>query len=43
MILVWALSRSRVFLTDPDSRAMAAHTRVAVGYNVQVAVNARTN
>ena len=31
----------QVSLTDPDSRAMAAHTRVAVGYNVQVAVDAR--
>ena len=29
----------QVSLTDPDSRAMAAHTRVAVGYNVQVAVD----
>jgi len=28
-------------LTDPDSRAMAAHTRVAVGYNVQVAVDTK--
>ena len=28
-------------LTDPDSRAMAAHTRVAVGYNAQVAVDAK--
>jgi transposase len=27
----------QISLTDPDSRAMAAHTRVAVGYNVQVA------
>jgi hypothetical protein len=26
---------------DPDSRAMAAHTRVAVGYNAQVAVDAK--
>jgi transposase/IS5 family transposase len=31
----------QVSLTDPDSRAMAAHTRVAVGYNVQVAVDAK--
>ncbi len=31
----------RISLTDPDSRAMAAHTRVAVGYNVQVAVDAK--
>ena len=29
-------------LTDPNSRAMAAaHTRVAVGYNAQVAVDAK--
>ena len=32
---------SQVSLTDPDSRAMAAHTRVAVGYNAQVAVDAK--
>jgi transposase len=32
---------SQISLTDPDSRAMAAHTRVAVGYNVQVAVDTR--
>lgn len=32
---------SQVSLTDPDSRAMAAHTCVAVGYNVQVAVDAK--
>ena len=31
----------QILLTDPDSRAMAAHTRVAVGYNVQVAVDPR--
>ena len=31
----------QISLTDPDSRAMAAHTHVAVGYNVQVAVDAR--
>src|SRR3982750_771476 len=31
----------QISLTDPDSRAMAAHTRVAVGYNVQVAVDAK--
>src|ERR1700677_883806 len=31
----------QVSLTDPDSRAMAAHTKVAVGYNIQVAVNAK--
>jgi Transposase DDE domain/Transposase domain (DUF772) len=32
---------SQISLTDPDSRAMAAHTKVAVGYNVQVAVHAK--
>src|SRR4051812_5737749 len=32
---------SQISLTDPDSRAMAAHTRVAVGYNVQVAVDTK--
>ncbi len=32
---------SQVSLTDPDSRAMAAHTKVAVGYNIQVAVDAK--
>lgn len=31
----------QISLTDPDSRAMAVHTRVAVGYNVQVAVDAK--
>ncbi|MGH8163152.1 MAG: IS1182 family transposase, partial [Rhodanobacteraceae bacterium] len=31
----------QISLTDPDSRAMAAHTRIAVGYNVQVAVDTR--
>jgi transposase len=29
----------QISLTDPDSRAMAAHTHIAVGYNVQVAVD----
>ena len=24
----------QISLTDPDSRAMAAHTKVAVGYNI---------
>ena len=28
-------------LTDPDSRAMAAYTKVGVGYNIQVAVDAK--
>src|SRR6516225_4647432 len=32
---------SQISLTGPDSRAMAAHTRVAVGYNAQVAVDAK--
>jgi hypothetical protein len=31
----------QISLTDPDSRAMAAYTHVAVGYDVQVAVNTR--
>jgi transposase len=29
----------QISLTDPDSRAMAAHTHVGVGYNVQIAVD----
>ena len=32
---------SQISLTDPDSRAMATHTRVAVGYNVQIAVDTK--
>jgi transposase len=32
---------SQISLTDPDSRAMAAHTHVGVGYNVQIAVDAK--
>jgi Flp pilus assembly pilin Flp len=32
---------SQVSLTGPDSRAMAAHTKVGVGYNVQIAVDAK--
>jgi len=32
---------AQVSLTDPDSRAMAAHTKVGVGYNIQVAVDAK--
>src|SRR5690242_14253635 len=32
---------SQISLTDPDSRVMAAHTHVAVGDNVQVAVDAK--
>ena len=31
----------QISLTDPDSRAMAAHMRIAVGYNVQVAVDSK--
>ena len=31
----------QISLTDPESRAMAAHTRVGVGYNIQVAVDAK--
>ena len=31
----------QISLTDPDSCAMAAHTKVAVGYNIQVAVDAK--
>ena len=31
----------QISLTDPDSRAMAAHTKVAVGYNIQVAIDAK--
>jgi transposase len=34
---------SQISLTDPDSRAMAAHTKVGVGYNIQVAVDAKNN
>ena len=32
---------SQVSLTDPDSRAMATHPKVGVGYNAQVAVDAK--
>jgi Transposase DDE domain len=31
----------QISLTHPDSRARAAHTRVAVGYNAQVAVDSK--
>jgi hypothetical protein len=31
----------QILLTDPDSHAMAAHTKVTVGYNIQVAVEAK--
>ena len=33
--------RSQVSLTDPDSRAMASHPKVGVGYNAQVAFDAK--
>jgi IS5 family transposase len=42
--LLESLERSgenQISLTDPDSRAMAAHTRVGVGYNAQIAVDAK--
>ena len=32
---------SQISLTDPDARAMAAHPKVGVGYNAQVAVDAK--
>ena len=32
---------TQISLTDPDSRAMAAHTKVGVGYNIQIAVDAK--
>jgi hypothetical protein len=31
----------QISLTDPDSRAMAAHRRVAMGYNAQIAVDVK--
>jgi len=31
----------QISLTDPDSRAMAAHAKVGVGYNIQIAVDAK--
>ena len=34
---------SQVALTDPDARAMDAHTHVAVRYNVQIAVDSKPN
>lgn len=36
-----ASGEDQISLTDPDSRAMAGHTRVGVGYNVQLAVDAK--
>jgi transposase len=35
------LGESQISLTDPDSRAMAGHTGIAVGYNVQIAVDTK--
>src|ERR1700736_6287514 len=32
---------AQISLTDPDSRAMAAHTKAGVGYNIQLAVDAK--
>jgi len=32
---------NQISLTDPDSRAMAGHSHVAVGYNIQVEVDAK--
>jgi hypothetical protein len=32
--------RARISFTDPDSRAIPAHPHVALGYNVQIAVDA---
>jgi hypothetical protein len=32
---------TQISLADPDSRAMAAHTKVAVGYNAQLAFDAK--
>jgi transposase len=31
----------QISLTDPDGRAMAAYTKVGVGYNIQIAVDAK--
>lgn len=35
------IGEDQISLTDPDSRAMAAHTHIAVGYNVRVAVDTK--
>jgi hypothetical protein len=32
---------AQISLTDPDCRTMATHTKVGVGYNIQVAVDAK--
>ena len=39
-LILLLLEKGQISLTVPDSRAMAAHTHVAVGYNIQVAVDA---
>jgi hypothetical protein len=36
-----ASGESQISLTDPDARVMAAHPKVGVGYNAQVAVDAK--
>jgi transposase len=36
-----ASGESQISLTDPDARAMAAHPKIGVGYNAQVAVDAK--
>ncbi len=36
-----ATGETQLSLTDPDARAMAAGTRIGVGYNVQIAVDER--
>ena len=36
-----ASGENQISLTDPDARAMAAHPKVGVGYNAQVAVDAK--
>jgi len=36
-----ASGENQLSLTDPDARAMAAHPKVGVGYNAQVAVDAK--
>jgi transposase len=33
--------KDQISLTDPNSRAMAAHTKVGVGYNIQIVVDAK--
>ncbi len=36
-----ASGENQISLTDPDARAMAAHPKVGVGYNAQIAVDAK--